>query len=160
MTMTVATFFRRGVFSTGIGLVTCLLGTAAASGPSRNLSSYVLFGDEGIRARGFRVDRGDVGVNQGELRAHDAIDAPDSTLAGDVVSVGGRSRCSELFFTTAVTHAAPSCGPGTSYVGPLIADLQAACGVPDDFPDCNGGPRVASAPGASEPLPPARSAES
>jgi hypothetical protein len=154
MTTTMTTLFRRAFFSTGIGLVTCLLGTAVASGPSRDLSTYVLFGDQGIRARGFRIDRGDVGVNQGGLRAHDAIDGPDSTLAGDVVSVGGRSRCAELFFTTAVTHAAPSCGPGTSYVGPLIADLQAACGVPDDFPDCNGGASVDVAAGDERTLPP------
>ena len=154
MTTTMTTLFRRTFFSTGIGLVTCLLGTAVASAPSRDLSTYVLFGDQGIRARGFRIDRGDVGVNHGELRAHDAIDGPDSTLAGDVVSVGGRSRCAELFFTTAVTHAAPSCGPGTSYVGPLIADLQAACGVPDDFPDCNGGASVDVAAGDERTLPP------
>src|SRR5262249_5310918 len=142
------------IFSTGIGLVTCLLGTASASGPSRDLSSYVLFGDHGIRARGFRIDRGDVGVNQGELRAHDAIDAPDSTLAGDVVSVGGRSRCSDLFFSAAVMHAAPSGGPGTWYVAPLIAALGAACGVPGESPACDGAAAVDVAAGDERTLPP------
>src|SRR5262245_21258104 len=152
-TMT-TTLFRRASVLTGIGLVTCVVGTAVASGPSHDLSTYVLFGDHGIRARCFRIDRGDVGVNQGSLRAHDAIDGPDSTLAADVVSVGGRSRCAELFFTTAVDHAAPSCGPGTPYVGPLIADLPSACGVPDDFPDCSGEASVDVAAGAERTLPP------
>jgi len=150
-----ATLLRRAFVLTGIGLATCLPGTAIASGPSRDLSTYVLFGDHGIRARGFQIDRGDVGVNHGELQAHDAIDGPDSTLAADVVSVGGRSRCTELFFTTAVKHAAPSCGPGTSYVGPLVADLPAACGVPEEFPGCSGGAAVNVAAGDERTLPPA-----
>ena len=152
-TMTLTTIFRRAFVLAGIGLVTCLVGTAVASGPSHDLSTYVLFGDHGIRARGFRIDRGDVGVNQGSLRAHDAIEAPDSTLAADVVSVGDRSRCAQLFFTAAVDHAAPSCGPGTPYAGPLIADLPTACGVPDEFPDC-GGPAVDVAAGDERTLSP------
>jgi hypothetical protein len=152
--MMTTTLFRRASVLTGIGLVTCLLGTAVASGPSHDLSTYVLVGDHGIRARGFRIDRGDVGVNQGSLRVHDAIDAPDSTLAGDVVSVGGRSRCAQLFFATAVDHAAPSCGPGTPYVGPLIADLPAACGLPADFPDCSEESAVDVPAGDERTLPP------
>ena len=148
------TLLRRAWVSAAIALVTFLLGTAAAAGPSHDLSTYVLFGDHGIRARGFRIDHGDVGVNQGSLTAHDAIDAPDSTLAADVVSVGGRSQCAELFFTTAVDHAAPSCGPGTSYVGPLVADLPAACGVPDEFPDCSEGSAVDVAAGDERTLAP------
>src|SRR5262249_28520273 len=153
MTMTTL-HHRRASVLTGIALVTCLLGTDVAAGPSRDLSTYVLFGDHGIRARGFRIDRGDIGVNHGELRAHNAIQAPESTLAGDVVSVGGRSRCAELFFTRSVTRAARSCGPGTSYVGPLIADLPAACGVPDEFPDCSAGAAVDVAAGDERTLPP------
>src|SRR5262249_54338745 len=129
-------------------------GVARGEGPSRDLSSYVLVGEHDIRARGLRIVRGDVGVNQGSLRAHDAIDGSGSTLAGDVVSVGGRSRCAQLFFATAVTHAAPSCGPGTPYQGPLIADLPAACGLPSEFPDCSGGPAVDVAAGAERTLPP------
>jgi hypothetical protein len=152
-TMTLTTIFRRAFVLAGIGLVTCLVGTAVASGPSHDLSTYVLFGDHGIRARGFRIDRGDVGVNQGSLRAHDAIEAPDSTLAADVVSVGDRSRCAQLFFAAAVDHAAPSCGPGTPYAGPLIADLPTACGVPDESPDC-GGPAVDVAAGDERTLSP------
>jgi len=148
------TLLRRARVSTAIALVTFLLGTAMAAGPSHDLSTYVLFGDHGIRARGFRIDHGDVGVNQGSITAHDAVDGPDSALAGDVVSVGGRSRCAELFFTTAVAHSAPSCGPGTSYVGPLVADLPAACGVPDEFPDCSDGPAVDVAAGDERTLAP------
>ena len=154
MTTTMTTFLRRAWVSTAIALVTFLLGTAAAAGPSHDLSTYVLFGDHGIRARGFRIDHGDVGVNQGSLTAHDAVDGPDSALAGDVVSVGGRSRCGQLFFTTAVAHSAPSCGPGTSYVGPLVADLPAACGVPDEFPDCSEGSAVDVAAGDERTLAP------
>jgi hypothetical protein len=148
------TLLRRARVSTAIPLVTFLLGTAVAAGPSHDLSTYVLFGDHGIRARGFRIDHGDVGVNQGSITAHDAVDGPDSALAGDVVSVGGRSRCAELFFTTAVAHSAPSCGRGTSYVGPLVADLPAACGVPDEFPDCSDGPAVDVAAGDERTLAP------
>ena len=154
MTTTMTTFLRRAFVSTAIAPVTFLLGTAVAAGPSRDLSTYVLFADHGIRARGFRIDHGDVGVNQGSITAHDTVDGPDSALAGDVVSVGGRSRCRQLFFTTAVAHSAPSCGPGTSYVGPLVADLPAACGVPDEFPDCSEGSAVNVAAGDERTLAP------
>src|SRR5262249_49751561 len=129
-------------------------GAVPAAGPSRDLSTYVLFADGGIRARGFRIVRGDVGVNHGALRAHDTVDAPVSTLAADVVAVGGRSGCAGLFFTTSVEHAAPGCGPGMAYQGPLIADLRTACGLPDPFPDCTGGPAVKVAAGAELTLPP------
>ena len=105
-------------FSIGSALLASLLGTAKASPPSRDLSTYVLFANDGIRARGLRIVSGDVGVNQGGLRAHDAIDGPDSTIAGDVVSVGGRSRCAELFFSSSVAHVPPRAGQGRSSRSP------------------------------------------
>src|SRR5262245_33556256 len=144
----------RMALTIGTVLIFFLGGMAAAAGPSRDLSSYVLFGNNGIRARGLRITGGDVGVNQGSLRAHDAVDGPASTLAGDVVSVGGRSRCLELFFTSAVTHAARQCGPGTPFQGPLIDDLAAACGVPDEFPDCSEGSAIEVAAGDQRTLAP------
>src|SRR5262249_3881855 len=102
-------------------LAVSVAGMAAADGPSRDLSTYVRFVTTGMRARGFHIESGDVGVNQGGLVAHDAIDGPDSTLAGDVVSVGGRSRCARLFFTDAAQPAA-GCGPGTQYQGLTVPD--------------------------------------
>jgi len=131
------------------------MGAAAAiAAPSRDLSTYVLVGGDGIRARGLRILHGDIGVNQGSLLVHDTLDGPDSMLAGDVVSVGGRSRCAGLFFAGAVNHTAPGCGPGAPYTGPLFADLAAACGVPDEFPDCAQGAAIRIAPGAEHVLAP------
>ena len=97
---------------------------------------------------------GDVGVNQGGLRAHDAIDGPDLDVAGDVVSVGGRSRCAQLFFSSSVAHDAPACGPGTQFQEPLIDDLAAACGFPEEVPHCSRGAAVDVTAGTELRLPP------
>jgi len=147
------TSLKRVGLWTGVGLV-LLVGSASGAEPSRDLSAYVLFGNDGIRARSLHIVQGDVGVNHGSLAAHDAIDGPSSTVAGYVVSVGGGSRCAQLFFASALGHTAPACGPGTPFQEPLIADLASACGFPDEFPDCTGGPSVDDPAGTERTLPP------
>src|SRR5262245_54866626 len=118
----------------------------ATMGPSRNLDSYVLFAGSRIRARRLRITSGDVGVNRGSLRIHDAITAPNSTVAADVVQVGERSQCAQIFFGTEV-DGAPGCGPGRPYTSPLIADPGAACEFPAAFRDeCAGAPAIDVAP--------------
>ncbi len=139
-----------------IGLPSCLAASrAAAAGPSANVHDYVLFAERSLQTRGLVVQRGDVGVNRGPLVAHGRIAAPESRLAADTVRLDDRASCAQLLFSTAVERAAPGCGPGTQFVGPIVTSLREACGFPAEPPPCDGtaqvsvqaGDRLTLAPG-------------
>jgi len=110
--------------------------------PSRDVGRYVLLAGDELRVGGLRVTSGDVGVNAGLLRSYEPIDAPVSTLVGDVIHIDARSRCDALYFSDRVELTGRGCGPGAPYSGPLFPDLGVSCGFPVDFPSCSDGAAI------------------
>src|SRR5258706_11477065 len=114
----------------GASLVLVLAAGAGAQSSSTNLDDYAVFADHGIRTRGMTVFAGDVGVNQGPFTSTRSFDAPSSSLVADRVDLDPASRCAGLF--AASGQATAGCGPLTAHVGPIVTDLETACGFPQD----------------------------
>jgi hypothetical protein len=81
-----------------LAIVAVLLATvsAHASGPARILEGYALFASDSLRARGLRVDGGDVGVNKGRLVASN-LTAPSGRLVAGKIRLGRGAVCSTAF---------------------------------------------------------------
>ncbi|MFN8543231.1 MAG: hypothetical protein U0807_03380 [Candidatus Binatia bacterium] len=107
----------------------------AIAAPPSDLDTYVLLGVHGLRTKGIDAINGNIGVNDGILRARGAIHAPRSAVVADVAQFRDPSTCSALFANETV---APTCAPPTSLRGELLADPAAACGF-EPIEPCAGG---------------------
>jgi len=126
---------RRARASFLLGLLALVPGAYAAE-PRRDAASYTLLAGTELRIQGLRLSAGDVGVNDGMLRGTGRIDASMSALAASTILLDPSSRCDALLFSSSVERAAPGCGPGVRFSGPIVPDLAAACEFPD-FARCN-----------------------
>ena len=126
---------RRPLLLGSVLLLIGWLGSAHGAELSRDAGSYALLAGSELRIRGLRLAGGDVGVNDGVLRASGRLDAPTSLVAASVVDIDPRSSCDALFFSGSVARAAPGCGPGVPFSGPIVPDLAASCGFPE-LPPC------------------------
>ena len=115
--------------------------TAAAQ--SRDLDSYALFAIDELRARALRLDRGDVGVNDGTLflRTESRLIAPNSELGARIVRIADNARCRRMWAGNPAMAAR-----GCPFAGPFVAPfadraaVEAACGYPSEFPACSQDP--------------------
>jgi hypothetical protein len=114
-----------------------LPGAGRASDPT-DVAAYVLLAEQELRAKGLRVDSGNLGVSApgGFFLATRTLDAPDSLVAADVVRLRNQATCGEVL-TNDLGGAAGACGPLGPLTVPTVADLAAACGFPTDPPPCD-----------------------
>src|SRR5262249_30974893 len=124
-----------------LAVVAILLATvpAHAAGPARILEGYALFASDSLRARGLRVDGGDVGVNKGRLVASN-LTAPSGRLVASKIRLGRGAACSTAFGGE-VRGSAASC-PSAPFSGSVLTDPGDSCGMPAIVPACAKGERL------------------
>lgn len=122
------------------------------AGPSTDLDTYALFAAKKLTAKGITLLGGNIGVNDGSLFVHDYLDAPGSDVAADQVNVPTTASCSQQFANTS-SKASPNCGVAGGTPVPIVQDIAATCGFPQQFPACDPATPVIVPPGGTLALP-------
>src|SRR5262245_60981024 len=68
----------------------------AATLPTPNIDTFALFALESFRSHHLDVTNGDIGVNDGVLRARGGLSAGHSTIVADLADLGTPSTCANL----------------------------------------------------------------
>ena len=138
-----------------LAVVAILYATVSAhaqpSGPARILEGYALFASDSLRARGLRVDGGDIGVNKGRLVAS-SLEAPSGRLVASTIRLGRGAVCSTAFGGAVRGHAT-SC-PVAPFSGSIFADPGTRAACP---PSCRPARKASASP--SRPARPGSSAQ-
>jgi hypothetical protein len=135
-------------------LVCAILALVAPAGaqPSQDIRSYVLLADTEFRTKGLTIEGGNLGVNDGSFFAGGAVDAPNSQIVANEVTLDPASLCAELFANNPA--GVPGCGPATGFSSPIFPDLATACGFPASFPACDPSMPLTLSGGTTVVLPP------
>src|SRR5262245_48971618 len=110
---------RHPTWGLALGILVAIAARPARA-QSTDMGSYVLFATDELRSRGLTVDRGDVGVNGGNLfvRMGVVLDAPNSILSADRASIPAGATCTQLI-ARSPGEPAPLCPAVTSFVPPF-----------------------------------------
>jgi hypothetical protein len=115
---------------------------ARVDAQSHDLDSYLLFATSGIRTKGIDMTGpGNFGVNDpnGTIfsSSHGNIDAPESQIIANMVSVGANTRCAPGgLFANVTRREMADCGPATTMTMPLMNNVAQAAGHPTSAMVC------------------------
>src|SRR5262249_18065870 len=104
--------------------------------PTPNIDTFALFALESFNSHHLDVANGDIGVNDGVLRARAGLSAGHSTIVADLADLSTPTTCASL--GSNVVHDV-SCAVPQPFDGVWIDDPVAACGF-QNFSDCTAVP--------------------
>lgn len=125
--------YKAPMFASLLGLSLLLAASAgAATLPAPNIDSFALFALQNFRSHHLEIAEGDIGVNDGVLRARGGLFASRSTIVADIAQLGPPSSCAALVSNLVRDG---RCATPETFDGVWLDDPVAACGF-QPFADC------------------------
>src|SRR5262245_38122518 len=110
--------------------------STAGEHPSQDPADYAILANGLIRTKGpLSVSNGAIGVVHGSLLCPAGLQASGYDVVAQVARLGRSSACRRLYAnTTGPLAVGCPASPLGAFADPLVPDLGAACGFPQDFP--------------------------